>query len=170
MKLSAILSHPYTASLHRTVTPQQAYYQSLHEGLILSAGVAKMVEVTTRAVLPARQHVYTSPYDPVYVLEFMCSELTAALYDKLLQTLNTLGWYPCNWFIDGTRYESDATFRTLLGRRGKKELAVAVEPKYDVEVTDLVPQIIFHAAPAQHVRKILSQGLVPRSGLSLIHI
>jgi len=80
-----------------------------------------------------------------------------ALLNGIIKDANTLGWFPS--FMETEKYT---------GKWDKKyfkegEIKLRFEAKFDEEVVENIPSILYHITPTQNADKILSIGLVPKS-------
>ncbi len=78
---------------------------------------------------------------------------TALLYGAA----DTLGWFPS--FMETEKYTGNWDKKYF--KEG--EIKLRFEAKFDEEVVENVPSILYHITPTQNANKILSIGLVPKS-------
>jgi RNA:NAD 2'-phosphotransferase (TPT1/KptA family) len=86
--------------------------------------------------------------------------------DKLLQLLNTAGWFVSQQWVDlndGSHIDGKFDKRWCIGGNYSK-YEIGCEAKFDVEVdAKFIKRALFHVTDEKYLHKILQYGLVPKS-------
>ena len=86
---------------------------------------------------------------------------------ELITLTNNLGWYPCNLtydpnFKDAIKWDKKQNNIKDLFLQGHRTIKFLFEPKFDTRAITF-EKYLYHLAPTIYVKKILKNGLVPRS-------
>lgn len=89
--------------------------------------------------------------------EVTLHQISKDTLDKFLKYVNNLGWFPS--------YLTTPVYRGKWGQNvyDTDISKIRFEAKFDEEVVENIPQLLYHITPTQNVNKILSIGLVPKS-------
>ena len=143
MKLLKILLEVY----------KEEYELNLQEGLIKTNNIGKTLNILEKKY--SSKFIFTRSKNSFYIKTF--STNVNALLNGIIKDANTLGWFPS--FMETEKYT---------GKWDKKyfkegEIKLRFEAKFDEEVVENIPSILYHITPTQNADKILSIGLVPKS-------
>ena len=143
MKLLKILLEVY----------KEEYELNLQEGLIKTNNIGKTLNILEKKY--SSKFIFTRSKNSFYIKTFSTNINT--LLNGIIKDADTLGWFPS--FMETEKYT---------GKWDKKyfkegEIKLRFEAKFDEEVVENVPSILYHITPTQNADKILSIGLVPKS-------
>jgi len=134
-------------------TYKEEYELNLKEGLIKTTNIGKTLNLLEKKY--SSKFIFTRSKNSFYIKTF--STNIDALLNVIIKDANTLGWFPS--FMETEEYT---------GQWDKKyfkegEIKLRFEAKFDEEVVENIPSILYHITPTQNVNKILNIGLVPKS-------
>ena len=143
MKLLKILLEVY----------KEEYELNLQEGLIKTNNIGKTLNILEKKY--SSKFIFTRSKNSFYIKTFSTNINT--LLNGIIKDADTLGWFPS--FMETEKYT---------GKWDKKyfkegEIKLRFEAKFDEEVVENIPSILYHITPTQNADKILSIGLVPKS-------
>lgn len=134
-------------------TYKEEYQLNLKEGLIKTTNIGKTINLLEKKY--SSKFIFTRSKNSFYIKTF--STNIDALLNGIIKDADALGWFPS--FMETEEYT---------GQWGKKyfkegEIKLRFEAKFDEEVVENIPSILYHITPTQNVNKILNIGLVPKS-------
>ena len=143
MKLLSILLETY----------KEEYKLNLKEGLIKTTNIGKTLNILEKKY--SSKFIFNKLKNSFYINTFHTDINT--LLNGIIKDANTLGWFPS--FIETEDY---------IGKWDEKyfkegEIKLRFEAKFDEEVVENIPSILYHITPTQNANKILSIGLIPKS-------
>lgn len=129
------------------------YKLNLKEGLIKTTNIGKTLNILEKKY--SSKFIFTRSENSFYIKTFNTNVNT--LLDGIIKDTNTLGWFPS--FMETEEYT---------GKWDKKyfkegEIKLRFEAKFDEEIVENIPPILYHITPTQNADKILNTGLVPKS-------
>jgi hypothetical protein len=132
---------------------KEEYDLNLKEGLIKTTNIGKTLNVLEKKY--SSKFIFTRNKNSFYIKTFNTNINT--LLEGIIKDANTLGWFPS--FMETEDYT---------GKWGEKyfkdgEIKLRFEAKFDEEVVENIPSILYHITPTQNADKILKIGLVPKS-------
>ena len=143
MKLLKILLEAY----------KEEYELNLQEGLIKTTNIGKTLNILEKKYLS--KFIFTKSKNSFYIKTFSTNINT--LLNGIIKDADTLGWFPS--FMETEKYTGNWDKKYF--KEG--EIKLRFEAKFDEEVVENVPSILYHITPTQNANKILSIGLVPKS-------
>lgn len=144
-------------------TYKEEYELNLKEGLIKTTNIGKTINFLKRKF----------PYwefkidDNAFFIQILDNR-TEKQYQELKHLLNNLGWF-ISWFkieSDSGNISGKFNEKTVINSFNKDDvffIELRVEAKFDEEVVENIPSILYHIVPTQNSDKILKIGLVPKS-------
>ena len=134
-------------------TYKEEYELNLKEGLIKTTNIGKTLNILEKKY--SSKFIFTKSKNSFYIKTFNTNINT--LLEGIIKDANTLGWFPS--FMETEDYN---------GKWGEKyfkegEIKLRFEAKFDEEIVENTPSILYHITPTQNTNKILSIGLVPKS-------
>lgn len=134
-------------------TYKEEYKLNLKEGLIKTINIGKTLNILEKKY--SSKFIFNKLKNSFYINTFHTDINT--LLNGIIKDANTLGWFPS--FIETEDY---------IGKWDEKyfkegEIKLRFEAKFDEEVVENIPSILYHITPSQNTNKILSIGLVPKS-------
>ncbi len=143
MKLLKILLEAY----------KEEYELNLQEGLIKTTNIGKTLNILEKKY--SSKFIFTKSKNSFYIKTFSTNINT--LLKGIIKDADTLGWFPS--FMETEKYTGNWDKKYF--KEG--EIKLRFEAKFDEEVVENVPSILYHITPTQNADKILSIGLVPKS-------
>jgi hypothetical protein len=131
-------------------TYKEEYELNLKEGLIKTTNVGKTIELLRKSF----NFVYFQEKNTFLVI---LQNINKIKLDEFLKYTNNLGWYP-SW-LNTSNY--NGKWNPKLFNYNISE--IVFEAKFDDEVVENIPSVLYHITPTQNTNKILSIGLVPKS-------
>ena len=129
------------------------YKLNLKEGLIKTTNIGKTLNILKKKY--SSKFIFTRSENSFYIKTFNTNINT--LLDGIIKDANTLGWFPS--FIETEEYTGKWDEKYF--KEG--EIKLRFEAKFDEEVVENIPSILYHVTPTQNADKILNIGLVPKS-------
>jgi hypothetical protein len=134
-------------------TYKEEYKLNLKEGLIKTTNIGKTLNILEKKY--SSKFIFNKLKNSFYINTFHTDINT--LLNGIIKDANTLGWFPS--FIETEDY---------IGKWDEKyfkegEIKLRFEAKFNEEVVENIPSILYHITPTQNANKILSIGLVPKS-------
>ena len=129
------------------------YKLNLKEGLIKTTNIGKTLNILEKKY--SSKFIFTRSKNSFYIKTFNTNINT--LLDGIIKDANTLGWFPS--FIETEEYTGKWDEKYF--KEG--EIKLRFEAKFDEEVVENIPSILYHVTPTQNADKILNIGLVPKS-------
>ena len=143
MKLLKILLEVY----------KEEYELNLQEGLIKTNNIGKTLNILEKKY--SSKFIFTKSKNSFYIKTFSTNINT--LLNGIIKDADTLGWFPS--FMETEKYTGNWDKKYF--KEG--EIKLRFEAKFDEEVVENIPSILYHITPTQNANKILSIGLVPKS-------
>jgi hypothetical protein len=153
MKLFKILLEVY----------KEEYELNLKEGLIKTTNIGKTINLL-KIKFP---HWKFKVDDKAFFIQILGNR-TEKQYQELKYLLNNLGWF-ISWFkteSDSGNISGKFNEKTVINSFNDDDvffIELRIEAKFDEEVVENIPSILYHIAPTQNSDKILKIGLVPKS-------
>jgi len=131
---------------------KEEYELNLKEGLIKTTNIGKTINLLRSSFDFGFEYQRNNN-----TFEVTFHNIGKDTLDKFLKYTNNLGWFPS--------YITTSVYR---GKWGEKLYddhlsKIRFEAKFDEEVVENIPQLLYHITPTQNVNKILSIGLAPKS-------
>ena len=140
MKLLEILLETY----------KEEYELNIQEGLIKTTNIGKTLNLLQKA------------FPDFYIRKMKSNtfaidtkELNQDTFNKILQYADNLGWFP-SWVVSSKYVGKYMPHKFMPG-------SITFEAKFDEEVVENIPSVLYHLTPTQNVKNILKTGLVPKS-------
>ena len=133
-------------------TYKQEYDLNIKEGLIRTINIGKTLNILEKKY--SSKFIFTRSKNSFYIQTFHTNK--TALGD-IIKDANTLGWFPS--FMETENYTGK--WNENYFKEG--EIKVRFEAKFDEEIVENIPTILYHITPTQSMDKILKIGLVPKS-------
>jgi hypothetical protein len=136
------------------------YDLNLTEGLIKTTNIDKTLNLLKKSF--HKGYHYIKRDNNTFTVNFI--HVTKNDLEPFLQTANNLGWFPSYMVVPdkrGTNTEFQGKWDK--NRFSEGETYVSFEAKYDEQVVENIPKILYHASPSKNADKILKIGLSPRS-------
>jgi hypothetical protein len=131
-------------------TYKEEYELNLQEGLIKTTNVGKTIEILKKSF----DFEYFKK-ENTFLVEI--KKIDKPELDKFLKYTNNLGWYPL--WLSTSNYSGK--WNPKLFNYDRSE--IIFEAKFDEEIVENIPSILYHITPTQNADKILKIGLVPKS-------
>jgi hypothetical protein len=129
---------------------KEEYELNLKEGLIKTTNIGKTIELLRKSF----NFVYFQEKNTFSAILQKSNKIDL---DKFLKYTNNLGWYP-SW-LSTSSYNGKWNPKVF----NYDNSEIYFEAKFDEEVVENTPSILYHITPTQNINKILSIGLVPKS-------
>jgi hypothetical protein len=142
MKLLKILLEVY----------KEEYELNLQEGLTKTTNIGKTIELLrkfTEDIVKIKRNNNT--------FEVLFEEKNVKFLNSFLRDANNLGWFPS--YIQTASY----TGKWKEKYYDPQQSVIRFEAKFDEEVVENIPPILYHITPSQNVKNILKIGLAPKS-------
>lgn len=132
---------------------KEEYELNLKEGLIKTVNIGKTLSILEKKY--SSKFIFTKSKNSFFIKTFNTD--LKSLLSGIIRDADNLGWFPS--FMETEDYT---------GKWGKEyfregEIKLRFEAKFDEEVVENVPSILYHITPTVNVDKILKIGLVPKS-------
>jgi len=131
-------------------TYKEEYELNLKEGLIKTTNIGKTIELLKKFF----NFVYFKEKNKFSAILQKSNKIEL---DKFLKYTNNLGWYP-SW-LSTSNYSGKWNPKVF----NYDNSEIYFEAKFDEEIVENTPSILYHITPTQNTNKILSIGLVPKS-------
>jgi hypothetical protein len=132
---------------------KEEYELNLQEGLIKTTNIGKTLNILEKKY--SLKFTFTKSKNSFYIKTFSTDINT--LLNGIIKDANNLGWFPS--FMETEEYTGKWDEKYF--KEG--EIKLRFEAKFDEEVVENIPSILYHITPAQNSDKILNIGLVPKS-------
>jgi hypothetical protein len=132
---------------------KEEYDLNLKEGLIKTTNIGKTLNILEKKY--SSKFIFTKSKNSFYIKTFNTDINT--LLNGIIKDANNLGWFPS--FMETEEYTGKWNEKYFK----KGEIKLRFEAKFDEEIVEKIPQVLYHITPTQNVDKILSIGLVPKS-------
>jgi hypothetical protein len=132
---------------------KEEYELNLKEGLIKTTNIGKTLNILEKKY--SSKFIFTKSKNSFYIKTFSTDINT--LLNGIINDANTLGWFPS--FMETEEYTGKWDKKYFK----KGEIKLRFEAKFDEEVIERTPKILYHITPTQNANKILNIGLVPKS-------
>ena len=143
MKLLKILLKAY----------KEEYDLNLQEGLIKTTNIGKTLNILEKKY--SSKFIFTKSKNSFYIKTFSTDINT--LLNGIIKDANNLGWFPSFMETEDHTGKWDEKYFK------KGEIKLRFEAKFDEEIVEKIPEILYHITPTQNADKILKIGLVPKS-------
>jgi len=133
-------------------TYKDEYELNLKEGLTKTTNIGKTIELLKKF---SDNTVDIERIKNTFEVTFL--EKNIDFLNKFLRNVNNLGWFP-SYIITPTykgRWEEN--------KYNQHMSVIKFESKFDEEIVENIPPILYHTTPTQNVNKILKIGLTPKS-------
>jgi hypothetical protein len=153
MKLLKILLEVY----------KEEYELNLQEGLTKTINIGKTISILKKKFPEWKFKID----DGAFFIQILGNK-TEKEYQDLKQLSNNLGWFP-SWFkIESDNGNPSGIFneKTVTNSFNSDDvfyIELRFEAKFDEEVVENIPLILYHITPSQNIDKILKIGLSPKS-------
>jgi hypothetical protein len=132
---------------------KEEYELNLQEGLIKTTNIGKTINLLKKKY--SLKFTFTKSKNSFSIKTFSTDINT--LLKGIIKDANTLGWFPS--FMETEEYTGKWDEKYF--KEG--EIKLRFEAKFDEEVVENIPSILYHITPTQNSDKILKIGLVPKS-------
>ena len=132
---------------------EEEYQLNLKEGLIITTNIGKTLSILEKKY--SSKFLFTKSKNSFFIKTFH-TDLNSLL-NGIIRDADNLGWFPS--FME----TEDYTGKWGKGHFKEGEIKLRFEAKFDEEVVENVPSILYHITPTANVDKILKIGLVPKS-------
>jgi hypothetical protein len=133
-------------------TYKEEYELNLKEGLIKTTNIGKTIELLKKF---STNKVDIKKEGNAFEATFIGKDI--GFLDKFLRDTNNLGWFPS--YLSTSAYKGKWDEKFYDDYLSK----IRFEAKFDEEVVENIPSILYHIVPTQNIDKILKIGLVPKS-------
>jgi hypothetical protein len=133
-------------------TYKDEYELNLQEGLIKTTNIGKTIELLRKFFKHGFEYQREGN-----TFEVTLNQINKDILNKFLRDTNNLGWFPSYLSTPAYKGKWDEKFYDDYLSK------IRFEAKFDEEVVENIPSILYHIAPTQNVDKILKIGLVPKS-------
>lgn len=128
------------------------YELNLQEGLIKTTNIGKTLNILEKKY--SSKFIFTKSKNSFYIKTFHTDIINL---NNIIKDANNLGWFPS--FMETEDYTGKWNEKYFK----KGEIKLRFEAKFDEEIVEKIPEILYHITPTQNVDKILKIGLVPKS-------
>lgn len=137
---------------------REEYKINLKEGLIKTTNIGKSIGLL-RKQYP--DFIYKQEENNTFYISLKNNFI---IIDDLIKLCNNLGWFPSYYellnidgsFNEGPFKEENINFSKL------KALNIFFEAKFDINI-DKIPKYLYHITDSTYLKKILKNGLIPKS-------
>jgi hypothetical protein len=129
------------------------YELNLKEGLIKTTNIGKTLNILEKKY-SSKFNFIKKPF--TFTIKTFHTDMDT-LKNGIIKDANTLGWFPS--FIETEEYTGKWNEKYF--KEG--EIQIRFEAKYDEQIVENIPPILYHISPTQNIEKILKIGLVPKS-------
>ncbi len=131
---------------------KEEYELNLKEGLIKTTNIGKTIELLRKSFDFGFEYQRDENS-----FEVTFHQIKKPQFEKFLILTNNLGWFPS--YISTPSYRGKWTDKLYDDYLSK----IRFEPKFDEEIVENIPSVLYHITPTQNVDKILKIGLLPKS-------
>jgi hypothetical protein len=139
---------------------KEEYDLNLKEGLIKTTNIDKTLNLLKKYF----PDVFITKGDKRFIISIDNPNIENI--KKLLVNINNFGWFP-SFFRYKTKEDNIVTNKwndKIINIIDKLEsISITFEAKFDEEIIEKIPEILYHISPTQNIDKILKVGLVPKS-------
>jgi hypothetical protein len=136
------------------------YDLNLTEGLIKTTNLGKTLNLLKKSF--HKGYHYIEDDNNTFTVNFI--HVTKNDLEQFLQMANNLGWFPSYMVVlDKRGINTEFKGKWDKNKFNERETYVSFEAKYDEQVVENIPKILYHASPSKNADKILKIGLSPRS-------
>jgi hypothetical protein len=132
---------------------KEEYNLNLTEGLIKTTNVGKTLNILEKKY--SSKFIFSKSKNSFSIKTFSTDINT--LNNGIIKDANNLGWFPS--YIETEEYTGKWNEKYF--KEG--EIKLRFEAKFDEEIVENIPDILYHITPTQNADKILKIGLVPKS-------
>ena len=132
---------------------KEEYELNLKEGLIKTTNIGKTLNILEKKY--SSKFIFTKSKNSFYIKTFSTDINT--LLNGVIKDANNLGWFPS--FMETEEYTGKWDEKYF--KEG--EIKLRFEAKFNEEIVEKIPEILYHITPTQNSDKILKIGLVPKS-------
>ena len=132
---------------------KEEYELNLKEGLIKTTNIGKTLNILEKKY--SSKFIFTKSKNSFYIKTFSTDINT--LLNSIIKDADNLGWFPS--FMETEEYTGKWNEKYF--KEG--EIKLRFEAKFDEEIVEKIPEILYHITPTQNSYKILKIGLVPKS-------
>jgi hypothetical protein len=133
-------------------TYKEEYQLNLKEGLIKTTNIGKTINLLKSSFDFGFEYQRDNN-----TFEVTFHQINKNTLNKFLKYINNLGWFPS--YITTPLYKG----KWEENKYNEDLSKIRFEAKFDEEVVENIPSILYHITPTQNVNKILNIGLVPKS-------
>jgi hypothetical protein len=133
-------------------TYKEEYELNLKEGLIKTTNIGKTIELLSKF---SNGEVNFKRKNNTFEVTFI--EKDTKFLNNFLRDVNNLGWFPS--YIQTPTYKGKWEEKYY----NPHNSVIRFEAKFDEEIIENIPSILYHITPTQNVDKILKIGLAPKS-------
>lgn len=141
-------------------TYKEEYELNLKEGLIKTTNIGKTINLLKKYF----PDVFITKGDKRFIIS--TDNPNIENIKKLLTNINNFGWFPSffRYITKEDKIVSDKWNDKIINILDKLEsISITFEAKFDEEIVENIPSILYHITPTQNADKILNIGLVPKS-------
>lgn len=136
------------------------YDLNLKEGLTKTTNIDKTLNLLKKSF--NKGYHYIKKDNNTFIVDFI--HVYKNDVGRFTQMANNLGWFPSHMFIlNKNGNDVDFQGKWDINKFNEGETYVTFEAKYDEQVVENIPKILYHASPSKYADKILKIGLSPRS-------
>jgi len=132
---------------------KEEYNLNLTEGLIKTTNIGKTLNILEKKY--SSKFIFSKSKNSFSIKTF--STDINALNNGIIKDANNLGWFPS--YVETEEYTGKWNEKYF--KEG--EIKLRFEAKFDEEIVENIPDILYHITPTQNADKILKIGLVPKS-------
>jgi hypothetical protein len=129
------------------------YELNLKEGLIKTTNIGKTLNILEKKY--QFKFIFERSDNSFYIKTFHTDINT--LQQGIIKDADVLGWFPS--YIETDDYSGKWNLLSF----DEGEIKIRFEAKFDDQVVENIPSILYHITPTQNADKILKIGLIPRS-------
>jgi hypothetical protein len=133
---------------------KEEYDLNLKEGLIKTTNIGKTLSILQKSFDYGFEYINLRKENTFLVVFHNVDEIQL---DRFLKYIDNLGWFP-SW-LSTSKYAGKWNKKLFNGNRSE----ITFEAKFDKQIVEKIPSILYHITPTQNSDKILKIGLVPKS-------
>jgi len=132
---------------------KEEYNLNLTEGLIKTTNIGKTLNILEKKY--SSKFIFSN-FKNSFSIKTFSTDINA-LNNGIIKDANNLGWFPS--YVETEEYTGKWNEKYF--KEG--EIKLRFEAKFDEEIVENIPDILYHITPTQNADKILKIGLVPKS-------
>jgi hypothetical protein len=135
------------------------YDLNLTEGLIKTTNIDKTLNLLKKSF--DYGFIYVKRDNNTFVVKLIHVDKKNLV--SFLKQIDIFGWFPSYMVAMNNKGDTNYAGKWDITKHSEGETHISFEAKYDEQVVENIPKILYHASPSKNADKILKIGLSPRS-------